>query len=94
VKLYQTSGAEIFHPLDIQLSCLGLAADASSMEVKELWQVLFNNTAPDKSLLHVLKYLIPGNPVLSTLPSKVMVATFKLGAAGSPGETLALADYR
>ncbi len=86
VNLYQTSGAEIFHPLGVQFSCLGLTADASSMEVNELWQVLFNNTAPDKSLLHVLKHFIPGNPVLSTLPSKVMVATFQLGAAGSPGE--------
>jgi hypothetical protein len=83
VNLYKTSGPEIFHPLDFQISCFPAATDASSIEVKEIWQVLFNNTARGKSLLRVLEKFIPGNLLLSTLPSKVMVATFQLAAPGS-----------
>lgn len=88
VNLYQNAGAQIFTPLSVQLTCAGAVAGCSSPapsnaatggtgSSKELFQSLFDNIG-DPSLLSVLIGFIPEDPVLSTLPSKVMVTTFQL----------------
>lgn len=85
VTLYQNAGPQIFNPLRIQLSCAGAVAggvgdqptDPTGSTAKELFQVLFDNIG-DPSLLSVLDAFIPDDPVLSTLPSKVMVTTLLL----------------
>lgn len=85
VSLYQKSGAQIFSSLAIQPHCLLSTADrlqASSYDVKALWQVLFDDIGAP-SLLTVLESFIPGNPLLSSFANKVMVATFQLGLSNS-----------
>ena len=90
VELYATKAADIFNPLGLQWCCLapeyagkeGLGA-AGFPDPKELWQVLFDNTG-DPSLLTVLEDFVPGNPLLSSLPNKAMVATFQLSDSGNP----------
>ncbi|MGJ5813440.1 patatin-like phospholipase family protein [Paludibaculum fermentans] len=88
VTLYQNAGAQIFSPLGVQLTCAGAVAGCTSpiqndpangdtASAKELFQALFDNIG-DPSLLSVLEAFIPEDPVLSSLPSKVMVATFQL----------------
>ena len=87
VSLYQKSGAKIFHPLGTHASCLFSAAVESKSEgttdVKELWQVLFDNIGRP-SVRTVVEDFIPGNPKLSTLHNRVMVATMQLAHAGTP----------
>jgi uncharacterized protein len=90
VDLYATKGADIFNPLDIQWGCLasetaqqGDGVEAESLDPKSLFQVLFDNTG-DPSLLTVLENFVPGNPLLSSLANKVMVATFQLSDSAIP----------
>lgn len=87
VSLYQSSGAQIFHPLGTQAHCLLSAAAKSNnndlTDIKGLRQTLFDNIG-NPSVRTVVEEFIPGNPVLSSLPNKVMVATLQLEADGIP----------
>ncbi len=88
-NLYATKGAQIFNPLDWLTHCMlpeakeRMLAGATGLglggfwDVKEAWQVLYDDIG-DPSLLTVLENFIPGNPLLSSLPNRVMVATFQL----------------
>lgn len=85
VQLYQNAGSQIFNPLGIQFTCAGAVAgglpiepaDPTGATAKELFQVLFDNLGTP-SLLTLLESFIPADPLLSALPSKVMVATLQL----------------
>ena len=88
VDLYKNCGPHVFKPLSIQSRCLfsgldRLAADvltaADVEDARALWQVLFDNTGTP-SLRTVAEAFIPGNPLLSSLSNRVMVATFQLAA--------------
>ena len=91
VNLYATEGAQIFNPLEIQLGCFVSQLENLSLpeavkleagtfqDVKEIWQVLYDDIG-NPSLRTVLESFVPGNPLLSALTSKVMVATFQLSA--------------
>ena len=88
VDLYKNCGPHVFKPLSIQSRCLfsgldRLAADvltaADVEDARALWQVLFDN-AGTPSLRTVAEAFIPGNPLLSSLSNRVMVATFQLAA--------------
>ena len=95
VELYATQGANIFNPLDLQLGCMfpepgdfairdiekTIEADISGL--KELWQVLYDDIG-NPSLRTVIESFIPGNPLLSALPSNVMVPTFQLSDSATP----------
>jgi predicted acylesterase/phospholipase RssA len=86
VSLYQNSGAEIFYSLPIQPLCLSSAKGSitkGTRDMKELWQVLFDNTGKP-SVQSVVEQFIPGNPLLSSVPNKVMVATLQLAQEGTP----------
>jgi len=88
-NLYATQGGQIFKSLDWLVHCMGLQAKERMLagapgqglggfwDVKEAWQVLYDDIG-DPSLLTVLQSFIPGNPLLSSLPNQVMVATFQL----------------
>jgi patatin-like phospholipase/acyl hydrolase len=87
VSLYQSSGSQIFHPLGAQAHCLLSAAAKPSSndlaDLKGLWQTLFDNIGKP-SVRTVVEEFIPGNPVLNSLPNKVMVVTLQLRAEGTP----------
>ena len=87
VSLYKTNGANIFSPLSIQAHCLlsrPTAVQGSSLDVKEFWQVLYDDIG-NPSVKTVLQSFIPGNPTLSSLPNKVMVTTLQLAASLASG---------
>jgi len=90
VNLYATKAADIFTPADWQWwTCSPLNVDAGvaafDTGLKEAYQVLYDNIG-DPSLQTMLKAFVPGNPQLSSLPNKVMVATFQLDGSGTaPG---------
>jgi uncharacterized protein len=52
-------------------------------DIKEMWQVLFDDIG-DPSVRTVIESFIPGNPLLSSLASTVMVTTFQLGSLKPP----------
>jgi len=87
VSLYQNNGANIFSPLPLQLQCvvsLPKALESSAVDVKELWQVLFDDIG-NPSVRTVIENFIPGNPTLNSLPNKVMVTTLQLAASLATG---------
>jgi uncharacterized protein len=79
VDLYANSAADIFTPLDTQWHCR--LPEAVSVEggpgINQWWQVLYDNIG-SPSLRTVLETFVPGNPLLSSLANKAMVATFQL----------------
>ena len=87
VELYQTSGSKIFTPSSVQAPCLSsvptILKDATS-NLRELWQVLYDDIGV-QSVRSVIEDFIPGNPTLSSLPNRVMVATFQLAASLETG---------
>jgi uncharacterized protein len=87
VGLYRTKGKDIFSPLSVQAHCLlsrPSAIQGTSIDVKELWQVLYDDIA-NPSVKTVVENFIPGNPTLSSLPNKVMVTTLQLAASLTTG---------
>jgi patatin-like phospholipase/acyl hydrolase len=86
VDLYATAGKDIFCPASFQPGCLlGEAAGAAAglADVKGLWQVLYDDIG-DPSVQSVIESFIPGNPLLSSLASNVMVTTFQLSDSATP----------
>jgi uncharacterized protein len=86
VDLYATAGKDIFYPASFQPGCLlGEAAGAAAglADVKGLWQVLYDDI-DDPSVQSVIESFIPGNPLLSSLASNVMVTTFQLSDSATP----------
>jgi len=85
VDLYANKAGDIFNPLGTQYLCMLPGKEGvTEVAVKELWQVLYDNIGETTSLRTVIESFIPGNPVLSSLSSKVMVATFQLSDSDSP----------
>jgi len=83
VDLYATAGKDIFYPAGFQPGCLLPSAAAALTDVKGLWQVLYDDIG-DPSVQSVIENFIPGNPLLSSLASNVMVTTFQLSDSATP----------
>jgi patatin-like phospholipase/acyl hydrolase len=86
VELYEDDGAAIFSPLSQQSPCVQALPSflRKYKSVSELYQVEYDDIS-NPSVSTVLQDFIPGNPILNTLPNKVMVTTLQLAAELSTG---------
>jgi patatin-like phospholipase/acyl hydrolase len=86
VELYEDDGAAIFTPLAQQSPCVESLPSflRKYKSVADLYQVDYDDIS-DTSVSTVLQDFIPSNPILNTLPNKVMVTTLQLAAQLSTG---------